>query len=82
MTMPTIPVFVNDRPVHVPAGADVQAAVRAADAALADRLAAGTVQVTDARALPLAPADPVAPGAILRVQGSARTRAGEADAPA
>lgn len=82
MTMPTIPVFVNDRPVQVPAGADVQTAVRAADAALADRLAAGTAQVTDARALPLAPADPVGPGTILRVQGSARVRGGEADAPA
>ncbi len=82
MTDDTIPVFVNERAVRVPRGADALAAVRAADATLAERLAAGTAQATDARGLPVQAADPLEPGAILRVLVSARARAGEADAPA
>jgi hypothetical protein len=80
MTDDTIPVFVNERAVRVPRQADVLAAVRLADAPLADAFAAGDAQATDARGLPVAAADPLAPGAILRVRVSARARAGEADA--
>ena len=82
MTVPTFPVFVNDRAVQVPRGATVLAAVAQADPVLAAQLASGAAQATDARALPLAATDPVAAGAILRVLVSARSRRGEADAPA
>lgn len=75
-----ISVFVNDRAVQVPVGADVQAAVSAADAALGQQLATGAAQSTDARALPLDRLSTVAPGSIVRVLVSARSRAGEADA--
>ena len=82
MTDPTFPVFVNDHAVQVPHGATVLAAVQQADPALAAQLAAGAAQATDARALPLAPTDPLAAGAILRVRVSVRGLAGEADAHA
>lgn len=72
-------VFVNERAVQVPPGADARTAVRALEAGLADRLAAGAALLTDARGLPIDPAAPLFPGAILRVVISAR-RAAEADA--
>jgi hypothetical protein len=65
----------------VPAGTDVQGAVRAADPGLADRLAAGAAFATDARGIAVAPGDPVTAGAIFRVVVSAR-RSGAADADA
>ncbi|MDX2192531.1 MAG: hypothetical protein NW201_04190 [Gemmatimonadales bacterium] len=75
-----IRVFVNERPVTVPPGADAYAATVAADAALAEALAAGTAGVTDARGLPVDPAAPLVAGAILRVR--AVRRAGADDPPA
>jgi hypothetical protein len=75
----SIRVFVNERPVSLPAGASALDAARAHDPALAERLAAGTASLTDARGLPVDPAAPVAAGAILR--GVSR-RAVEPDADA
>jgi hypothetical protein len=65
-------VYVNERPVTVPAGADARAAVRALDAALADRLDAGTAYLTDGRGIALDPAAALGPGAIVRVVVTAR----------
>jgi hypothetical protein len=75
---PTIRCFVNDRALALPAGATVADALRAFDGALAERALRGEAQVTDARALPVPAAAPLAPGAILRVYVSAR---GAADDP-
>ena len=70
-------VFVNERPVDVPAGATVQAAVAAADPALADRLGQGAY-ATDGRGIQVDPAAVLDAGAILRVITSARRQ--DADA--
>lgn len=72
-------VFVNERPVSVPAGATALDAARAHDPALAERLGAGTAALTDARGLPVDPAERLAAGAILRVV-SRRAAAADADA--
>jgi hypothetical protein len=78
MTGP-IRVYVNEEPVDVPPGAPAEEALRRFDAALADAVARGAAQLTDARGLPLAPETPLAAGAILRARHSAR-RGGHADA--
>lgn len=67
--------FVNERPVDLPDGATVADAVRAVDAALADRLASGTAFVTDGRGIEMAPDRALRPGAIVRVVVSARRTA-------
>ena len=64
---PTVRVYVNERPVDVPRAAAVRDAVAAFDAEQGERLAAGTVQVTDSRGLPLDPATPAHGGAIYRL---------------
>ena len=74
-----MPVFVNERHLSVPTGASAADAVAQFDPALAARVADGSASLTDARGLPVAPASPLAAGAILRVSVSAR-RAGGADA--
>ena len=76
-----IRVFVNERPVSVPPGAAVLDAVRAFDAVLADRLAAGGAYATDGRGVPVEPAAILGAGAILRVIVPAR-RGAEDDASA
>jgi hypothetical protein len=68
----TIRIFVNASPVDVPADIDVRAAVHTVDAALAERLVAGTAFVTDARGIALAPDARLTAGAILRVIARAR----------
>ena len=78
MTGP-IRVYVNERPVDVAAGAAAEAAVRVLDPALADAVAAGTAQLTDARGLAVEPAAPLMAGAILRARLRAR-RPSDADA--
>lgn len=76
--MSAVRVFVNERPVDVPGGATVQAAVSAFDAALGQALAAGRARATDARGIEVEPAAPLQAGSILRVIGQ---RAGtDADA--
>ena len=77
--MSTITVFVNDRPVSVPAGATASAAIGAHDPALAARVADGSGLATDARGIEL-PGDTILhAGAILRVVVRAR-RGADADA--
>jgi hypothetical protein len=73
-------IFVNAKVVEVDAGSDVRGSLRVYDAALADRVAAGTAYVTDARGIELAPDAPLAEGSILRVVVSARRGAEASDA--
>ncbi|HEU4588552.1 MAG TPA: hypothetical protein VFS11_07890 [Gemmatimonadales bacterium] len=75
-----IRVYINERPVNLPRGADVQAAVAAADPALAEALVGGRAHVTDGRGIRLGPDAPLAAGAILRVVISARRPEGDAHA--
>lgn len=63
----TIRVFVDGAPLSLPPGSRARDAVAARDPSQAERLAAGTLAITDARGLPVAPDAPVAPGTILRV---------------
>lgn len=64
----TIRVFVNERPVTVPAGSQVRDALAAAGLT-GDP---GAMQITDARGLPVAPDAELGPGTILRAFSSAR----------
>ena len=75
-----IRVFVNAGAVDLPAGADVGDAVRAADPALAEKVASGTAYVTDGRGIEIDTCSRLAGGAILRVVVRARARSGDADA--
>jgi hypothetical protein len=75
-------VFVNAVPVDIGKGAGVRAAVRALDAELERKLAAGAAFVTDARGIEVDPEAALAEGAILRVVVSARRDAREPDADA
>jgi hypothetical protein len=78
--MTDIIVFVNERPVGVPAGSDARAAATRLDPALGERLARGEAHATDGRGIDL-PADrPLEAGAIVRVVVSARRRESDADA--
>jgi len=72
-------VFVNERPVSVPAGATAMAAVLALDPDLGARLASGGAYLTDGRGVRVTPDSLVAAGAILRVIVPARG-ASDADA--
>jgi hypothetical protein len=73
-----IRVFVDGRPVTLPAGATALDAARAHDPALAGRLAAGEARLTDARGLPVEPGAPVTAGSILRAVAR-RTAESDAD---
>jgi hypothetical protein len=73
-------VFVNATPVDVAPGTDVRGAVVAHDPVLAQRVAAGTAYVTDARGIELPGEALLQAGSILRIVVSARRAAGEADA--
>jgi hypothetical protein len=75
-----IRVFVNAGAVDLPAGADVGDALRAADPALAEKVASGTAYVTDGRGIEIDAQARLAGGAILRVVVRARARSGDADA--
>lgn len=75
-----IPVFVNARPVLVPAGAAVREAIRQAEPALLPACEAGEATLTDGRGLPVALDERLAAGAILRVARASRRGApGHAD---
>lgn len=67
--------FVNGSAVEVDRGATLIDAVRAADAALADAIAAGTRAVADSRGLVVDHALPVTGGAVLRVVSAGARRA-------
>jgi hypothetical protein len=75
-------IFVNANVLEVDAGTDVGGAVRAFDAALGDKLAAGSAYVTDARGIGLASGARLVEGSILRVIVSARRGAEGSDADA
>ena len=60
-------VFVNARPVDVPAGCTALDAVRVFDGAAADAVAQGSETITDSRGLPAEPAMRLEAGAILRL---------------
>jgi hypothetical protein len=68
----SLTVFVNERALQLPEGADVLAAVRLFDPALVACLEAGSAYVTDGRGLRVEPATALAGGAILRVVVSSR----------
>jgi hypothetical protein len=68
----SITVFVNERPVQVPAAASVASAVAAYDEALGRKIADGTARVTDARGIGIDPASPLTAGSILRVIAGGR----------
>lgn len=77
----TLTVFVNERAVPVHRGASMADAVRAADPALAEALAAGHAHCTDGRGIRLDPSEPATAGTIVRVVRSARQpREPDADA--
>jgi hypothetical protein len=74
----SIRVFVNARGFDVPAGASALDAVRVADAAEGDAVAAGARIITDSRGLPVTPDTPAYGGAIYRlVANRDRQQAGE-----
>jgi hypothetical protein len=76
--------FVNGAGVHLPRGATLLDAVRAADPAAADAVARGERAIADSRGLAIDPGTPLSGGAVLRVVSS-RARRGDAaatDAPA
>jgi hypothetical protein len=75
-----IRVYINERPVTLPRGADVRAAVATADPALGEALADGRAYVTDGRGIRMGPEAPLSAGAILRVVISARQPEGDAHA--
>ncbi len=75
----TIPVFLNERLVRVPAGSTVSELIAAHAADLAAEAAGGQLLVTDARGLALPGETPVAAGLVLRVFRSARTGSDPAD---
>jgi len=75
-------VFINAAPVDLPPGTNVRGALLVHDPALADRAAAGTALVTDARGIEVSLDAPLAAGSILRVLGRARRGPQETDADA
>lgn len=77
-------VYVNAIPLDLDPGADVRSAITAHDPVMAEKVAAGLAQVTDARGIELPLEAPLAAGSILRVVVSARRagRSGEPDADA
>lgn len=68
----SLTIFVNERVLQLPEGADVLAAVRLFDPALEACLEAGSAYVTDGRGLRVEPGTALAGGAILRVVVSGR----------
>ena len=80
--MSEIPVriFINERPLTVPAGSTVSRALQLFDAAVASRVAAGTASVTDGRGLPLTAESALTAGAILRIVGAGPAGRAGADA--
>lgn len=71
VTSPTIPVFVNGRPLPAMPGTSLAQVLGEHDPTLLTALMAGA-PVTDARALPVDPDAPVYAGAIYRVQPGGR----------
>lgn len=81
MTTP-IRVFINGTAVDVEPGMSVRGALRAHDAALAERYAAGAALVTDGRGIEVKGDDRLSAGSILRVVIRSRRGDGGGDADA
>lgn len=75
----TIPIFVNERALRVPAGATLSQVLAEFEPDLFAALLGGRALVTDARALPVDVDAPVTAGSIFRARESARL-GGTADA--
>ena len=75
-------VFLNAMPLDLAPGATVREAIAAHDPAMAEQVAAGRAQVTDARGIDLPLDAPLAAGSILRVIVTARRPAEDSDADA
>ncbi len=75
-------VFVNERPIGVPAGSTVMDAVRAFDPALERRVANQEAYVTDARGIRIEGDVLLSRGAILRVVVTSRRAAEDSDGDA
>lgn len=75
----TIPIFVNERPLQVPAGATLSQVLAEFEPDLFAALLGGRLLATDARVIPVDVDAPVAAGSIFRVRESARL-GGAADA--
>jgi hypothetical protein len=72
VTALSIRVYVNERPIDLPAGADALTAVTAFDAALGNALATGGAYVTDGRGIRLDATMMLSAGTILRAVASSR----------
>ncbi len=75
-------VFIDGTGLDVPPGTTVLTAMHMHDGAIAERVAAGTAYVTDARGIEVGPDDRLAAGSILRVVPRARRGGGTGDADA
>jgi hypothetical protein len=75
----SIPIFVNDRCLHVPPGTTLGEALADHEPELFAALLGGTLRLTDGRAIPVDPGLTPAAGAIFRARQSARL-GGSADA--
>jgi hypothetical protein len=73
-------VFVNGKAFSANPGQTILGAVRAADAAEGDAVAAGTRAVTDSRGLPVALETPVTGGMVLRIVSARALRSNEDEA--
>lgn len=67
-----VTVFIDGRPVSVPANASLFDALRLWDPEIARSVEAGSSMITDSRGLPAEPESPAYGGAILRVIPSRR----------
>lgn len=81
MSLP-LRIFIDGTGLDVPPGTTVLTAMHLHDGAIAERVAAGTAYVTDARGIEVGRDDRVAAGSILRVVPRAAPggKAGHADA--
>ncbi len=75
----TIPIFLNERALRVPAGATFSQVLAGFEPDLFASLLGGRLVVTDARAIPVDVDAPVVAGSIFRARESARL-GGTADA--
>ena len=74
----TIRAYVNGRAVDVPEGSSALDAVRLADPAAAEAVAAGSRALADSRGLPMDPAGILAAGTIMRIVSGRRRDGGPA----
>ncbi|MEP6473423.1 MAG: hypothetical protein ABJC74_06860 [Gemmatimonadota bacterium] len=81
MTGIPLRIYINEKPLTIPAGSTVAMALEAFDPVIAARVNGGAAAVTDGRGLPLTLDTPLSGGAIVRVVGGSAHQGGP-DAPA